>query len=76
MQDKKENFAVCLGPAEEPDTRMPTPRWPAGPAGFKVAVTVRASPPTHRTLASTATARWHHRHHHLTMRLLVAFNQS
>jgi len=44
VQDKKENFAVCLGPAETPDTRMPTPRWPAGPAGFKVAVTVRARP--------------------------------
>jgi isopenicillin N synthase-like dioxygenase len=42
VADMKENFSVCLGPAPPsgtPDERMPTPRWPTGPASFQPAVT-------------------------------------
>lgn len=37
--DQKESFAVCLGPEEGADARMPTPRWPSEPAHFKASVT-------------------------------------
>lgn len=37
--DKKECVAFCLGPDGVADPRMPTPRWPAAPGGFKGAVT-------------------------------------
>lgn len=40
IADQKESFAVCLGPKEGADPRMPTPRFPAeAPAGFQEALT-------------------------------------